>query len=283
MGTGVLKVLVSGCRGMLGTDLVRVLASAHEVIGVDLEEMDIGDPRAVEEQVAASAPDVVINVAAYTDVDRSEQEEGVAFRVNADGAANLALACRGARSRLVHVSTDYVFDGKADRPYSEEDLPNPLGVYGRSKWEGEKRIREILPEACLIRTAWLYGKAGKNFVKAILAQAGEKDRLRVVDDQRGSPTYTLDLATALRTAAEKGLEGTYHVTNQGSCSWREFAEKILELGEKQGVAVDPLSTEELGRPAPRPRNSVLDCGKFEKATGMSLRSWPEALKDYLFG
>lgn len=268
---------------MLGTDLVRVLTSAHEVIGVDLEEVDITDPQAVEEQVAALAPDVLINAAAYTDVDGSEQREDVAFRVNADGAANLALACRAGLTRLIHVSTDYVFDGKAERPYSEEDPPNPLGVYGRSKWEGEKRIREILPGACLIRTAWLYGKAGKNFVKAILVQAGEKNRLRVVNDQRGSPTYTLDLAMALRSAAEKGLEGTYHVTNQGSCSWLEFAEKILELSEKKGVVVEPISTEELGRPAPRPGNSVLNCRKFEKATGMRLRRWPEALKHYLFG
>jgi len=278
-----LKVLVSGCRGMLGTDLMGVLESTHEVIGVDLEEVDITDPKAVEEQVAALAPDVLINAAAYTDVDKSEQQEDVAFRVNADGAANLALACRAGRIRLIHVSTDYVFDGRAERPYSEEDPPNPLGVYGRSKWEGEKRIREILPEACLIRTAWLYGKAGKNFVKAILAQAGEKYRLRVVDDQRGSPTYTLDLAMALRTAAEKGLEGTYHVTNRDSCSWLGFAEKILELAGKMGVAVEPISTGELGRPAPRPGNSVLECSKFEKATGMQLRPWPEALKDYLFG
>jgi dTDP-4-dehydrorhamnose reductase len=268
---------------MLGTDLMRVLASVHDVIGVDLEEVDITDLRAVEKQVAALAPDVLINAAAYTDVDKSEKQEEVAFRVNADGAANLALACRAGRIRLIHVSTDYVFDGKAKRPYSEEDPPSPLGVYGRSKWEGEKRIREILPEACLIRTAWLYGKAGKNFVKAILAQADEKNRLRVVDDQRGSPTYTLDLARALRTVAEKGLEGTYHVTNQDACSWLGFAEKILELGGKKGVAVEPISTEELGRPAPRPRNSVLDCGKFEKATGMRLRQWQEALKDYLLG
>jgi dTDP-4-dehydrorhamnose reductase len=268
---------------MLGTDLMSVLEAAHEVIGVDLEEVDITDPGAVEEQVAALAPDVLINAAAYTDVDRSEREEEEAFRVNADGAANLARTCRAGRIRLIHVSTDYVFDGKAERPYSEEDPPNPLGVYGRSKWEGERRIREILPEACLIRTAWLYGRAGKNFVKAILAQAGEKKRLRVVDDQRGSPTYTLDLAMALRTAAEKGLEGTYHVTNRGSCSWLGFAEKILELSEKQGVVIEPITAEELGRPAPRPGNSVLDCSKFEKATEIELRPWPEALKDYLFG
>ena len=268
---------------MLGTDLVRVLESSHAVTGVDLDELDITDRRAVEDRVVALAPDVLVNAAAYTDVDRSEVEEGLAFQVNADAAANLAVACRKARARLIHVSTDYVFDGTERRPYSEEDTPNPLGAYGRSKWEGEQRIREVLPEACLVRTAWLYGKAGKNFVKAILAQAEQKNRLRVVDDQRGSPTFTLDLARALRAAAEKGLQGTYHVTNQGACTWLGFAEKILELTGKQGVAVDPISTEELARPAPRPANSVLDCSKFEKATGMKLRPWEDALAEYLAG
>ncbi len=277
-----MKVLVSGSKGMLGTDLMRVLGSSPTaVVGFDLDELDITDRRAVEDRVLAEAPDVLINAAAYTDVDRSEEQEDLAFQVNAEGAANLALACRAARARLVHVSTDYVFDGSDPRPYSEQDRASPLGVYGRSKWEGEERIREILPEACLVRTAWLYGKAGKNFVKAILAQADQKSRLRVVDDQRGSPTYTFDLAMALREAAGQGLEGTYHVTNQGSCSWLEFAVKILELSEKTGVEVDPISSEELGRPAPRPTNSVLSCGKFEEATGMKLRTWQDALADYL--
>ncbi len=278
-----MKILVSGSKGMLGTDLVGLLASAHTVIGVDLDELDICSREAVQERIAALALDVVVNAAAFTDVDGSERQEDLAFRVNAEGPANLALACRAAGARLIHLSTDYVFDGNKKGPYSEEDEPSPVGVYGRSKWEGEKRIREILPDACLIRTAWLYGRAGKNFVKAILAQAGEKKRLRVVDDQRGAPTYTLDLAMALRAAAEKGLEGTYHVTNRGSCSWLGFAEKILEFSGKKDVEVEPITTAELGRPAPRPANSVLDCGKFEEATGMRLRPWTEALKDYLFG
>ena len=278
-----MKILVSGSKGMLGTDLVRVLASAHAVTGVDLDELDITDRGQVEDHLAAVSPDVVINAAAYTDVDGSEQQEEAAFRVNADGASHLALACRAGKIRLIHVSTDYVFDGRKQGPYVEEDPPNPMGVYGRSKWAGETKIREILPEACLIRTAWLYGKVGKNFVKAILEQADRKKRLRVVDDQRGSPTYTLDLAGALRSAAETGLTGTYHVTNRGSCSWFEFARKILELAEKRGVELERISTEALGRPAPRPANSVLDCAKFEKATGMRLRGWQEALRDYLVG
>jgi dTDP-4-dehydrorhamnose reductase len=280
---GELKVLVTGSKGMLGTDLVRVLAPAHSVIGMDVDELDIANRQEVQDQAATLSPDLLINVAAYTDVDGSEQQEDVAFRINADGAANLAYACRERRIRLIHVSTDYVFDGKKQGPYLEEDTANPLGAYGRSKWEGEKRVREVLPEACLVRTAWLYGRGGRNFVEAILEQANKKKRLRVVNDQWGAPTYTLDLAKALRAGAEAQLKGTYHVTNRGSCTWLEFAEKILELAERKGVGVEPISTEELGRPAPRPANSVLGCDKFEKATGIRLRPWPEALKDYLQG
>ena len=268
---------------MLGTDLIRVLEAAHTVVGVDVDELDIANRKAVQDQVTALSPEVLINVAAYTDVDGCEEQEDVAFRINADGATNLALECKGKRIRLIHVSTDYVFDGKRQGPYREEDPASPLGAYGRSKWEGEQRVREILPEACLVRTAWLYGRAGRNFVEAILEQANRKKRLRVVDDQRGSPTYTLDLAKALGVAAEKELRGTYHVTNQGACTWLEFARKILDLAGRKNVEVEPVSTEELGRPAPRPANSVLECGKFEKATGMHLRPWPEALKDYLQG
>lgn len=266
---------------MLGKDLLQLLAPAHSVIGVDVDELDITDRQAVEDRVDGLAPDVLINVAAYTDVDGSEAKEDEAFRVNAEGAANLALACRGRPTGLIHVSTDYVFDGKKQGPYLEEDPANPLGAYGRSKWAGEQRIRDVLPKACVVRTAWLYGKGGRNFVTAILEQAARKNRLQVVDDQRGAPTCTLDLARALRRAAEQGLEGTYHVTNRGACTWLEFAKQILVFAERTDVEVEPISTEALGRPAPRPANSVLSCDKFEKATGMHLRPWPEALKEYL--
>jgi dTDP-4-dehydrorhamnose reductase len=276
-----LKVLVTGSKGMLGTDLVRVLAPAHTVIGVDVDELDIADLKEVNDRVAALSPDVLINVAAFTDVDGSEAKEDTAFRVNAEGAANLALACRGRPTALIHLSTDYVFDGKKQGPYLEEDPADPLSAYGRSKWAGEQRIRDILPNACVVRTAWLYGKGGRNFVKAILEQAARKKRLQVVDDQRGAPTYTFDLAGALRRVAEQGLEGTYHVTNRGACTWLEFAKQILVFADRTDVEIEPISTDALGRPAPRPANSVLSCDKFEKATGMHLRPWAEALKAYL--
>jgi len=275
------RVLVTGAKGMLGTDLVRVLAGAHETVGVDLEEMDITDRDAVLRLVGALRPEVILNAAAYTDVDGAETHAEVCRRINADGPENLAVACREHGSRLVQVSTDYVYDGSNPGPWLEEDAPHPLGVYGRSKLEGEERARRAVPEVCVIRTAWLFGRAGRNFVEAILAQAGRSSVLKVVADQRGSPTYTADLALALRTAAEKGLGGTYHVTNRGACTWHEFAVRILELAGKREVSVLPLTTAELGRPAPRPANSVLDCGKFSAATGLVLRPWFEALQAYL--
>ncbi len=276
-----MNILITGAKGMLGTDLCEVLTPAHTVTGVDLDEVDIADLDAVKDQVMSVAPDLVINVAAYTDVDGCEDNVELAFRANADGVENLATVCREQEVNLIHLSTDYVFDGTRQRPYHEEDPPRPMGVYGRSKLEGETRAQRILPQVCIIRTAWLYGRAGKNFIKAILAQADKTNTLKVVDDQKGSPTFTLDLARALRAAAEQGLAGVYHVTNKGECSWFEFAQKILELAGRRDVEVLPISTGELGRPAPRPANSVMDGTKFEKASGMPLRPWPEALKEYL--
>lgn len=266
---------------MLGTDLAALLGDEHQVTAVDLEDWDVTHRPTVEERVAAAAPEVIINAAAFTDVDGSEKEEPLAFRVNADGPENLARACKGLGIPLVHVSTDYVFDGTKPAPYREDDPANPLGAYGRSKWEGEQRIRALLEDACIVRTAWLYGRAGRNFVEAILRQAETKSTLRVVNDQQGSPTYTRDLALALRAAAVKGLRGTYHVTNRGACTWFDFAREILDQSGRGDVAVEPISSKELGRPAPRPDNSVLDCGRFEKDAAMRLRAWNEALRDYL--
>jgi len=266
---------------MLGSDLVDVLGMKHSVIGVDIDEIDITDRQAVQDRMAAWSPDVLINVAAFTDVDGSEKEQELAFRVNSDGVENLALVCRAMGIHLIQLSTDYVFDGKKQGAYGEADRPNPLGVYGKSKWEGERKARRALPEVCIVRTAWLYGMGGRNFVRAILDQAERKTVLRVVHDQKGSPTSTRDLARALQAVAEKRLVGIYHVTNQGFCTWFEFAGKILELSGKSGVEVVPISTAELGRPAMRPANSVLDCMKFQRDTGMILRDWKDALGSYL--
>ena len=276
-----MKVLVTGSRGMLGTDLVRVLAASHEVEGWDVEELDITSRNQVLSRVGSLAPQVVINAAAYTDVDASEREERLCFRINAEGVENLALACREHGARLVHVSTDYVYDGQKGSAYVEDDVPHPLGVYGRSKLEGEERARSLLPGVCIVRTAWLYGRAGRNFVKAILSQARAGKTLRVVSDQEGSPTYTVDLARALVQAAEQRLAGIYHVTNRGKCTWFAYARHILDLEGMKGIPVVPINTQELDRPAPRPANSVLSCSRFEAASGMSMRAWQEALREYL--
>ncbi len=276
-----MKVLVTGSKGMLGTDLAEILGYRHAVVGVDIDEMDITDRQAVAERIGFWMPDVVIHTAAFTDVDGSERKADVAHRVNAEGAENVALACRAWGAHLIHLSTDYVFDGRKETPYAESDPPNPLGVYGKSKLEGEQRVRRACPEACIVRTAWMYGRAGKNFVQAILAQARPGAVIRVVSDQRGSPTYTRDLARALQVLAEKRFAGIYHVTNAGSCTWCEFAEKILEVSCRSDVRVVPVSTAEFGRPAPRPANSVLDGSKFRRDTGMAMRDWKEALKAYL--
>ena len=223
-------------------------------------------------------------MAALTDVDGCESVPDKAFSVNAHGPAHLATVCAELGCALVHISTDYVFDGLKRTAYREEDPINPLGVYGKSKAQGEKSVREILPDNhCIVRTEWLYGLNGKNFVATILDLAQKRDVLTVVDDQRGSPTYTLDLAAALLQLSQRGGRGTFHVTNSGETTWYAFARRIVERSGITSVRVEPMSTAQLGRPAPRPQNSVMDNTLFASLTGGFLRHWEEALDDYLRG
>ncbi len=275
-----MRLLIFGARGMLGTDLVSLCEGRHCLRAIDIQEVDITDAEAVRAEVVGFGPDAVINAAAYTDVDGSEAHPDEAFRVNAEGVAHIAAACSACGASLYNISTDYVFDGLKQTPYTEDDVPRPLGVYGRSKWEGEQRASKLLDRICIVRTAWLYGRAGKNFVTAILSQAATKPELRVVADQKGSPTYTKDLARALVALVEGRLLGIYHVTNSGSCTWYEFARKILSVASITGVTVIPITTAALGRRAPRPAYSVMDCSKFERCTGMRLRHWEAALEDF---
>jgi len=275
--------LVVGSQGMLGTDLVRLLEGrGTQTVALDIDEMDIRIAESVMDGFEKYHPGLVINVAAYTDVDGCESRPEEAFSINAQGPKNLAKASLDSGSFLVHLSTDYVFDGNKGAPYVEEDPINPLGVYGRSKAEGERYVRELLPEShCIVRTQWLFGLHGKNFVEAILTQARQKDVLRVVCDQRGSPTYAPDLATALIELCNLRPRGTLHITNSGEATWHEFARKILELAGLGSVRVEPMTTEELGRPAPRPAYSVMDNSRFIGLTGLGLRSWEDALEAYL--
>jgi dTDP-4-dehydrorhamnose reductase len=277
-----MNILVVGHKGMLGSDLlIRLAMAGHEVTGRDVDELDITAREACEDAVEEVRPDALINAAAFTNVDGCETDRDGCFAVNARGVENLALACRGRGIRVVHFSTDYVFDGTKGSPYLEDDPCAPLNVYGESKREGERLLLEATESVLLVRTSWLYGRGGKNFVRTILEKAAVTDRLEVVDDQVGSPTYSWDLAGAVLLLLEGGHRGVFHVTNRGTTNWFEFARKILELAGKTGVEVVPVATERFPRPAVRPRYSVLSGRKFAEATGRTLRFWPLALEEYL--
>lgn len=289
------SILVMGARGMLGCDLCRALeasswgqaGSDRRITAWDYEELDITQEQAVRDQLGKEQPDLVINCAAYTDVDGSEQETETAFAVNATGTLNLARACAQMGAKLVHVSTDFIFDGRAGRPYREDDTPNAINVYGGSKWAGEEHIRNVMPltgaddrRHLIVRTSWLFGKEGKNFVETILAASHRRDHLEVVDDQTGCPTYGVDLAEALLSLVGMGAGGTYHFRNGGHCSWFEFAAEIVRQAEVD-CQVRPIASDALARPAQRPPWSVLDIAKYENATGRSPRRWQDALRAYL--
>jgi len=278
------KILVIGAKGMLGRDLVKTLQSSFpkdEITGWDLEEIDIQQERSTVTRIRNLEPDVIVHLAAYTDVDGCELNEKKAFAVNAEGTKHVALGGLTCGAKLVILSTDYIFNGKKGSPYLEEDSPHPLNVYGRSKWKGEQYVRELVKDALIVRTQWLYGKHGKNFVASILRQAREKDVLSVVNDQVGSPTYTLDLSRAITLLIERRASGIFHVANRDSCTWYHYARTILELSGIEGVKVVPISSTKLALPAVRPAYSVLDTEKLKRETGLTLRPWVEALKDYL--
>ena len=270
-------ILVVGANGMLGHDLMTVLQG--DVRGVDLPELDITSLESTRRLLLTLKPRVIVNAAAYTDVDGCESNVELAMQVNGEGVAHLALVAREIDATLVQVSTDYVFDGGKGRPYLEDDAPGPLSIYGESKLAGEMNAA-FAPRHLIVRTQWLYGVHGKNFVETMLRLATEKDELSVVDDQIGSPTWTGDLAQAIRALLDAGCTGTYHAANSGFCSWNEFALAIFEeTGTK--IAVKPMTTAELNRPARRPLYSTLDCGKLVRDTGFCPQPWREALKGYL--
>ncbi len=278
-----MKILIIGARGMLGRDLQPILSTRHEIIGKDIQDLDIADPGQVGEEIRKIRPDAVINLAALTDVDGCESQRERAFSVNAQGAGHVARASEAAGAKLIHLSTDYVFDGTSPVPYREEASPHPLNVYGGSKLQGERAVQEAGENHLILRTAWLYGRHGKNFVDTILRLASKQEELRVVNDQKGSPTFARDLSGAIAQLLEKDLRGVIHVSNSGACTWYEFAEKILALNPPLHgrVRILPISSSELKRPARRPAFSVLDCSRFEQVTGRRMRNWEEGLKEYL--
>jgi dTDP-4-dehydrorhamnose reductase len=266
---------------MLGQDLATSVRPRHEVISVDLPEVDITRPDALPACIAATRPEVVIHAAAFTAVDECERQPDLAFRVNGEGTRLVAQACRDAGLPMLYVSTDYVFDGEKPAPYLESDAPNPLGVYGRSKLEGEKHVGEILAGYWIVRTSWLFGPHGKNFVATILQRARSGETLRVVDDQIGAPTYTMHLAAALEAIITRGEYGIYHATSQGVCSWFDFARAIVRAAGMDDSLVAPVATSASDRLASRPRNSRLAAGHLQQQGLPLLPSWQEGLRCYL--
>lgn len=276
-----MKILILGHKGMLGSELSLRLTPVHDVTGKDIDDFNITSEADCRRVVAECAPEVVINATGYTNVDGCETDREKCFAVNAEGVKLIALACRGKGILIVHFSTDYVFDGQKRTPYREDDPPGPLSVYGASKLAGEQFLREFGEQFLLIRTAWLYGRHGHHFVKAILEKASKTKTLEVVDDQIGSPTYARDLAAAVDLLVVGGHRGLFHVTNRGKCSWYEYACKILQYARIGDVNVTPIRSELLSRPAARPAWSVLDGGKFFSACGKTLPYWQISLQEYL--
>jgi dTDP-4-dehydrorhamnose reductase len=270
-------ILVVGANGMLGRDLMALLGDRGH--GVDIAEIDITSLESVLKVVGDLNPEVVVNCAAYTDVDGCESNTETAMAVNGEGVGYLAMACRDIGALLVQVSTDYVFDGGKGTPYVEDDAPCPLSVYGESKLAGEMNAA-FAPEHLIVRTQWLYGQHGKNFVETMLKIGAEKDELTVVDDQIGSPTWAVDLARAIVALVDNGCRGIYHAANTEFCSWNGFAKAIFEEAGLQ-VSVKPMTTSELNRPARRPLYSTLDCSKLIADTGNRPQGWRQALQNYL--
>ncbi|WP_235284331.1 dTDP-4-dehydrorhamnose reductase [Methanosarcina mazei] len=264
MVVGAIKTLIIGSTGMLGSDLCKVFPDAVKLTHHDL---DITDRDQVIESILEIKPDVVINAAAYTNVDGCEDNKELAFQVNGYGPGYIAEACARAGAKLVHFSTDYIFDG-SKKEYVESDIPDPINVYGDSKLLGEKKIIENMDNYRIVRISWLFGIHGKNFVETMLKLSGEMDTVKVVNDQFGKPTYTMDLASKVKEIIELD-PGIYHITNDGICSWYEFASSIIDN-------VIPCTSEEFPRKAKRPKYSVLVNTKTEP-----MRHWKEALKDYL--
>ncbi len=263
---------------MLGQDLAAALrAPRYKVLAAALPEVDITDSNSIDRSVGAGRPDVVIHAAAFTAVDECESQAQRAFLVNSTGTRNVALACRRAGVPMLYLSTDYVFDGEKEAPYLENDVPNPLNVYGKSKLEGERHVRELLERFWIVRTSWLFGPRGKNFVRTILDRLRAGEPLRVVNDQIGAPTYTADLAAKLLEVIEKGRFGVYHVTNQGFCSWYEFSREIARQSGQGQAMISPIPTSASSRPARRPLNSRLANSRLESEGLGALPPWTDAL------
>lgn len=279
-----------GSKGMLGSDIEKLLKKREMGYCASDREVDIIDYKALDKYVKDKEISWIINCAGYTRVDKAEEEIEESFKLNRDGVRNLALFSKKGKIKLIHISTDYVFDGRKEQGYNEDDKTNSINIYGKSKLAGEKEIKKILEEYFIIRTAWLYGVQGNNFVYTMLRLFKESDLVKVVEDQWGSPTYTTDLAEAILKIIEENSVsyGIYHFTNEGMTNWYEFARAIYNKAKRLGliednkkIEIQPVKTEDYPTAAMRPRYSVLSTEKIEKEFNLKIRAWDEALEDFL--
>lgn len=278
-----MKLLITGANGQLGSELLRLAkqdALEQEAVGVDLPELDLTKLTAFRHCAAAHKPDIIINCAAYTNVDKCETDKDTAYAVNALGARNVAIVAAELGAKLIHISTDYVFDGQGNEAKREWDIPAPKSAYGDTKLAGENYVRQFCKRSFIVRTAWLYGYTGSNFVKTILNAAKQGRPLRVVNDQIGNPTNAADLAKHLLELAETEEYGIYHCTNNGECSWYDFACEFLRRSGLQ-YEIEPCATDEFPRPAKRPAYSSLDNMMLRLTIGDKMRSWQDAIADYM--
>ncbi|MGR6546005.1 dTDP-4-dehydrorhamnose reductase [Paenibacillus tundrae] len=282
-----MKVLVTGASGQLGRDVVLLLEKeGHDILACDRDQMDITNQAQCNEVISSYHPEVIIHCAAYTAVDVAETDTDGAYKVNAVGTRNVAVAAEKVGAKLIYISTDYVFDGQSTTPYQEYDDTNPRSVYGKSKRAGEWLVQSLCSKWFVVRTSWVYGHHGNNFVKTMLKLGQEKPKLQVVHDQKGSPTYTVDLALFLIELMGTEMYGIYHASNRGDCTWYEFTQAIFEEAQTAvGISIqaklEPCTTEQFPRPAPRPVNSVMDHLSIRTNGLTDLRPWREGLRDFI--
>ena len=276
-----MKVLVTGVNGQLGYDVVKELEKrGHQAIGVDRKEMDLTSTQQIKECIENVKPEAIIHCAAYTAVDKAEDEEELCRRVNAIATKDIAECAKKLDIPMIYISTDYVFDGTKDGEYTEEDIPNPINVYGKTKHEGEVYVQEILDKFYIVRISWVFGENGNNFIDTMLRLSKERDSLNVINDQVGSPTYTKDLAPLLVNMIETEKYGIYHATNEGYCTWYEFAKEIFKVANID-IEVKPINTSEYIVKASRPMNSKMSKDKLKKNEYDSLSNWKTSIKKYM--
>jgi len=277
-----MRVLVTGADGQLGYDVVKKLKGLNiEHIGVDKEDFDLTNEKETKEFILDYKPDVIIHCAAYTDVDQAEVEKELCYKVNVEGTRYVAEAAKKSDAKMLYISTDYVFDGQGEEPFEVNDQPNPINYYGETKYQGEQEVQILLDKYFIVRTSWVFGEHGDNFVKTMLKLGQEKDEISVVADQYGSPTYTGDLAELIIEMIKTDKYGKYHATNEGFCSWYEFAKEIFESAD-MNVKVEPVSSEEFETKAKRPKNSRLSKKQLYDNSFKSLRNYKKSIKKLVY-